>query len=97
MVPQRGFEPLTHALRIRRPLPRLISINILRALNAVYVSENLGKPACAGTKMATVNVHSRHEKTRPFMVALATRYVRHAPRAAGCERCYRRKMIASRH
>jgi hypothetical protein len=40
LVPQRGFEPLTHALRIRGSLPRPKSINNLRTRSTVYVREH---------------------------------------------------------
>jgi hypothetical protein len=53
MVPQRGFEPLTHALRMRRSLLWIISINNLRIQGAVYGKEKRRKSACAGTKVAT--------------------------------------------
>jgi hypothetical protein len=51
---QRGFEPLTHALRIRRSLPCLIPINVLRTPTAICLNEKRRKSACAGTKVATV-------------------------------------------
>jgi hypothetical protein len=53
-VPQRGFEPLTHALRIRRSPARLISINTLRTPYAVQVEKTPRKSVCVGTKVATV-------------------------------------------
>jgi hypothetical protein len=53
MVPQRGFEPLTHALRIRRSSARPISINMLRTPKAVYAFRRRSISACAGTKVAT--------------------------------------------
>ena len=53
---QSGFEPLTHALRIRGPLARAISINILDVPSVVYVHETPGKTACAGTKVATLAI-----------------------------------------
>src|SRR6267378_762461 len=36
LVPQRGFKPLTHALRIRTSSARTISINMLRRPKAIY-------------------------------------------------------------
>jgi hypothetical protein len=49
-------------IRIRRSVARALSINILRASNAVYVLEKMRKAVCAGTKVATVD----HERTRPL-------------------------------
>lgn len=43
MVPKPGFELGTGPLRIRRSLARLISINILRTLNAVDIREKQRK------------------------------------------------------
>jgi hypothetical protein len=63
---------MTHALRIRRPMARTLLINILRTSNAVYVLEKTGKPACAGTKVATVD----HERTRPECNNLCQRSMR---------------------
>jgi hypothetical protein len=69
LVPQRGFEPLTHALRIRRSFWRCLSINVLRTPNAIFVGKRSGKSACAGTKVGTVicvsQTHHSHPGTNP--------------------------------
>jgi hypothetical protein len=54
-VPQRGFEPLTHALRIRRSLLGVMRINNLRISGAVCAFKKRQISACAGTKVATVS------------------------------------------
>jgi hypothetical protein len=77
---QRGFEPLTHALRNRRSLPQLISINDLRTPNAVYVREEQRKSACAGTKLATVDSAVLRE---PVMMARRQRSVQPSAHGAG--------------
>jgi hypothetical protein len=55
MVPQERIELPTHALRNRRSLARLKSINTLRTSTAVYVEDMPGKSVSAGTNVATVN------------------------------------------
>src|SRR5258708_7543441 len=64
---QRGFEPLTHALRIHRSIWRCLSINILRTPNAIFVGKTSRKSACGGTKVATVFcVNQTHRSRGPY-------------------------------
>jgi hypothetical protein len=82
LVPQRGFEPLTHALRIRSSFAWSLPINILRTPNTICVDKTRGKTACAGTKVGTAK--AQYERTHPSMEDLHALRIRLIPsHAAG--------------
>jgi hypothetical protein len=76
---QRGFEPLTRALRNRRSLPRLILINKLRTPIAVSAREKQRKSACAGTKLAAVNSAVRENPSLHDVASIGTSMMRILP------------------
>jgi hypothetical protein len=65
--PMRGFEPLTHALRIRRSLARRIPINMLQTSKAVCPFKSRQISACASTKVATVKASGAASRSRPHL------------------------------